>query len=203
MEPLIISFFTSDWEYPEHAQRLESECRSLAIDSHIVEIESTGSYRKNCSKKPRFILEALEKFQRPLLWLDVDASIIRYPSALMTKDVLSYDIAAVRKKPQFDFWYVNSLWFNYTPRTSAFVELWCQAANNVADDGAFQAVYAKNKSNISLLALDPAMHMILSKDRSALDDDICFVHRTSRGQSKQEERLLSRKLSQEKKNAIT
>lgn len=202
MTPFIISFFTNDWEYPDHAVRLRRECQDLGIESHIVEIESTGSYRGNCSKKPQFILDSLQRFQRPLLWLDVDASILKYPRELISDEILRYDIAAIRKKPNLDHWYVGSMWFNYTPVTVEFMKQWCQRVGTFVDDGAFQSVYVDHKHALRLMELDPSMHTVMIRGQPAISPETCFAHRISRGQSKQEEKKASKKISQAKKHAI-
>lgn len=199
MEPLIISFFTQDWEYPQHAKRLEKECRDLDIDLYVKELESTGSYRANCGKKPMFIMSCLEKFRRPVLWLDVDASIMRYPSELLSDTVLCYDIAAIRKKPNLDHWYVGSIWFNHTEHTLRFVDAWCKNSNGFADDGAFQDTYP-NHPHLRIKELDPAIHVVKSRTTTLPNDRVCFVHRISRGSSKREEKITSNKISQIKKD---
>ena len=33
--PLIISFYTDDWTYPQHADRLRGECDRLGLAHHI------------------------------------------------------------------------------------------------------------------------------------------------------------------------
>jgi len=200
MDPLIISFFTQDWEYPAHAARLKRECSDLGLDNHIIEIPSTGSYRDNCRQKPFFILDSLEKFQQPVLWLDVDASIIRYPDVLLSDLAHKHDIAAVRKKIGLDHWYVGSIWFNHTTATKNLIDHWCRALGSSVDDGAFQLIYAKHKNEIKLLELDPQIHMILDRRQPVPLPGTCFAHRISKGESKQEEKRLSKKISRAKKH---
>jgi hypothetical protein len=192
MLPFIISFFTQDWEYPAHAKRLRQECQSLGIDSHIVELESTGSYRANCSKKPGFILESLQRFQKPLLWLDVDASIIKYPDELLCYSAHSYDLAAIRKKPGLDHWYVGSIWFNYTPAALEFVDAWNKTSGQFADDGAFQLTYANQGHNVHVMELDIDLHDVRHRGAPSIGPRVCFSHRISRGTSKQAEKRASK-----------
>jgi hypothetical protein len=200
MKPLVISFYTNDWEYSAHAVRLRQECQDLNLDHHIVELTSTGSYRGNCGLKPGFILQSLKKFKMPVLWLDVDASILRYPSELLIDSIHQYDIAAIRKKPGMNHWYVGSIWFNYTTNTLAFVNQWSQQVGTFADDGAFQLIYDQNQSDLKLFELNPVIHSIRVRGQPAIGPETCFSHRISRGEIKQKEKRLSRHIS-EIKNA--
>jgi hypothetical protein len=200
MRPLVISFFTQDWEYPQHAKRLERECWDLGIELYIKELESTGSYRTNCGKKPVFILDCLQEFRRPVLWLDVDASILKYPSQISNETQIYYDIAAVRKKPNLDHWYVGSIWFNHTEPVLRFVSDWCDNSDGFADDGVFQETYTAHRANLRVKELDPAIHVIKSRGAAVTGDQVCFIHRISRGSSKHQEKITSKKISQFKKD---
>jgi hypothetical protein len=50
---LIVSFYTNDWEYPAHAERLRKECDALKLEHHIKEMPSAGGYLQNTCIKPR------------------------------------------------------------------------------------------------------------------------------------------------------
>ena len=64
--PLIISFYTDDWTYPQHADRLRGECDRLGLAHHIERRPSAGGYLENTCQKPTFILECLQRYGRPL-----------------------------------------------------------------------------------------------------------------------------------------
>ena len=72
----IISYFTDDWLYPEFADSLVEDCERLDLDYYIKGIDSFGDYRLNCGYKPSFILECLQKFEEPVLWVKIMPLII-------------------------------------------------------------------------------------------------------------------------------
>jgi len=74
----IISFYTdidSSLYYSKHANFLEQNLKELNLDFYIEHIESKGSYRSNCLFKPEFIRNQYQKFNNPLLWLDIDSRV--------------------------------------------------------------------------------------------------------------------------------
>ena len=88
--PVIVSFYTKNTLYEEEAQRLMASCDKLKLESHVVGIESFGSWELNCAYKPFFLLETLKKVQKPILWVDADGEVVRKP---LKKD-LRGDVAA-------------------------------------------------------------------------------------------------------------
>ena len=73
----LISFYTENTIYEKEIETLESCCAKLRIPHYIEKRKDLGSWQKNCSQKPLFIHECLEKFQEPLFWVDADALVLR------------------------------------------------------------------------------------------------------------------------------
>lgn len=71
----LISFYTPLYE--PLAARLKASCERWGIPYHIVPLKSESSWEKNCSLKSRFILDALQTFKTPLLWVDADAEVLQ------------------------------------------------------------------------------------------------------------------------------
>lgn len=82
MFPLVISFYTKNTPYQLDAHHLMGSCKKLGIEHYIEGIDSHGSWELNCAYKPFFIAEKLQAFQRPLLWVDVDAVFVKKPKTL-------------------------------------------------------------------------------------------------------------------------
>jgi hypothetical protein len=82
--PLLISFYTKNTIYEKEVEDLKASCEALGIESCIEAREDLGSWDKNCCQKPLFILECMEKYKRPLLWVDADGIV-------MQKITLTYD----------------------------------------------------------------------------------------------------------------
>lgn len=90
MRPLFVSFFT-----PIYAEEAHGLLRTLilhGLDHDIREIESQSSWERNCSRKASFLAEMRTAHPgRPLVWVDADARVRRYPALL---DSLTCDFAA-------------------------------------------------------------------------------------------------------------
>lgn len=71
--PLVVSFYTKNTPYEEEVDALRRSCKAFGIDCLIEGVVSMGSWEMNCAFKPLFLLEKLEKLNRPLLWVDADA----------------------------------------------------------------------------------------------------------------------------------
>jgi hypothetical protein len=80
--PLVISFYTKDTPYQLDAHHLVASCDKFGLEHHIEGIESHGSWELNCAYKPFFIAEKLRQFERPVLWVDVDAVFVQKPKTL-------------------------------------------------------------------------------------------------------------------------
>lgn len=153
--PRVISFFTAEWEYPIHAQRLARECDDLGIKHSIQERPSTNDYKKNTRIKPFYIREQLQKLKKPVLWLDVDSSLFQVPDEL--NSISDYDMAAVRMRPDNKLqrqWQVGVLCFNYNPASLEFLDRWCEAATSGTDEGAFEYAFKHMPKPLRVLELD-------------------------------------------------
>ena len=90
----LISFYSDlpglDY-YKTCANDFLTSCSNFNIESHVQNLESTGSYRLNCLRKPQYILDCLLKFNTPVMWLDIDSKIHTNLPILNTND-LNFDI---------------------------------------------------------------------------------------------------------------
>lgn len=77
--PLIVSFYTKDTLYQLEVQNLIASCEKWGLEHHVEPIASFGAWDRNCSYKPFFLMQMLQKFERPLLWVDADAAFIQRP----------------------------------------------------------------------------------------------------------------------------
>ena len=93
--PLVISFYTKDTPYQLDAHHLMASCDKFGIEHHIEGIDSYGSWELNCAYKPFFIAEKLRQFERPVLWVDVDAVFAQKPKILK---VFEKDFAVYSQK---------------------------------------------------------------------------------------------------------
>lgn len=179
----LISFYTKDWQYPQHAKRLKRECDTLGIPNLIQELPSTGSYLKNTCLKPQFILDKLKELKSPVLWVDVDASIFQYPQCC---DALlefyfdkSVDFAARPMSPERDrTWHVGTMWFNYKPNVIEFLEKWISNTGNLSDESALEKTWQDDGWMLDTFDL-PKEYFYIERKGQPVPDGTVIMHRIS------------------------
>ena len=183
--PLIVSFYTQDWEYPKWADALRSNCEELGLRHHIKEMPTTGDYVKNTSLKSHFIFETLTTFKEPILWIDCDGSLLNRPTLLDFSLVSNYDIAARRHlRPDFRTWGVGTLWFNYTPTAVDFVNEWKTLLGEGTDEHAFEKAWQVFSNQLKVYELPDSYFHLLYKDGDLPAPNAVIVHRLSKSPDK-------------------
>jgi hypothetical protein len=166
--PTIISFCAGDSSYYTAAARLRDDCRALGLEHDIVELPGAAgqSWLQLCRRKSAFFLEMQQKYRRPILWLDVDSRLRMLPSVLdgATCDVAGF-LRGWRYLRDFDpvatprFFAPFALYFNYTPRATAFLELLASIAEespaDVSDDFILQEAWLRHRQQLSVMVLPP------------------------------------------------
>ena len=179
--PLIISFYTKDWLYLQHAQRLQKECKALGLNHLIVEKPSRNSYLKNTCIKPEFILECFE-LKRPLLWIDVDASIYKKPDFFL-EDGFDFQAKKITNPQRTRVWHVGTMYFNPSAKMEEFMKDWI-AALRVTDEQALEQTWRSWKDKIISRDIPQAYFEI---EPSKPSKDCVIYHRLSKGSSKDRE----------------
>lgn len=167
--PTLVSFSAGDRYYHEAAQLLRADCERLGVPHDIVERADTDGldWAAICRLKITFWREMLAK-HGPILWLDVDARLLRPPEVLAG---CRFDLAGfvgryryLRDYNPFDtarFWVPSVLMFNDTPSGRAFVELMSEierdTAEDVTDDYVLQEAWARYPGQLNLGVLAPQL----------------------------------------------
>lgn len=135
--PLVVSFYTDDWRYPDHAVRLADECKALGLEHHIARRASAGGYLQNTCQKPTFIRECLEQFDRPVLWIDVDGSILRNPDYFCEPgwDMQARRMPLIRPRT----WHVGTMY--WAPSALAFVREWEARTGEMSDESSLERTW--------------------------------------------------------------
>lgn len=175
----IISFYTTDWDYPKYAELLSKDCERLKTEYQIVERPSAENYVDNCNIKPFFIKECIDQYQGPVLWVDVDTTINRLPEELDDDDIHQFDLAGYHNQRFPDRIYVNSIWFNYTAAALKLIDRWCELVVNSIDDSAFNTALKTLGEEIKMLFLPGHQHRTLDWYYHPVPDGSYFVHRLS------------------------
>lgn len=131
-QPLIISFYTRKTAYEQEVKNLLISCETFELETAIEGIDSLGSWKDNVAVKPFYIRTALEKYKRPLLWVDADAVFLKKPDF---SSFLSYDFS-VRFMQLFENdrrFALNAatLFINHTQEGLNLVHAWCQRTEEV------------------------------------------------------------------------
>lgn len=181
MDFTVVSFYTNDWIYPDHAARLRDDCDRLALKHHIVERPSTNEYVGNCQIKPFFIRECMEEFKSPVFWMDADGSILQKPDRLFDDENSRYDLVANRPINDHTRIHVGSMLINYTDATRSFVDAWCDVIQRKRplDDAAFNSIWSQFKDTIKLKLLPDNYFFIQKILREAVPKNTVILHRLS------------------------
>ncbi len=135
MFPLVISFYTKDTPYQLDAHHLMASCDKFGVEHHIEGIDSYGSWELNCAYKPFFIAEKLRQFERPVLWVDVDAVFAQKPKILKVfeKDFAVYSQTDLKSDHPSKI-RSGTIYVNYTERGSQVLKSWAQECQRLLVD---------------------------------------------------------------------
>lgn len=120
----VISFYTNTWDYPKYADKLKEQCDNLGLSHKIEKLPDTGDWLNNTKMKPKFILDSLEAIKGPVLWIDVDGSLLRYPKFIVDRiDTMDF-MMKLKARGQKRMFHVGTMFFNYTPQCLNFLHDW-------------------------------------------------------------------------------
>lgn len=157
--PLIVSFYTNDWKYPQYAERMQQDCADLGLECFIKQLDSQGGWLQNTCLKPQFILDCLKQFKRPVLWLDIDTKIVAKPDILagFSQDFAACKMPANNRKDL----YVSILAFGYNTRTMRFIKQWIAATGSISDHSSFDETWKATGHDLDVMILPPNYGQIL------------------------------------------
>ncbi|MBU3078665.1 class I SAM-dependent methyltransferase [Sphingomonas quercus] len=86
----IVSFYTANNEYAEHAARLRATLDQFGLDYVLHPIDATARWEHVCAYKAEFILAQWEASDHPIVWIDADATVEALPELF---SALAADVA--------------------------------------------------------------------------------------------------------------
>jgi SAM-dependent methyltransferase len=121
----VICFHTPDPLYSAAAAKLTASLQAQGVDHRVVVLESSDGWEATCSRKAAFVRQQWEDSDRPVVWLDADATVEKDPVLFAALDC---DFAAHK----FDGWQLASgtLYFGKTDLARQLLDQWvmrCQA----------------------------------------------------------------------------
>lgn len=120
-----ISFYTPD--YKSLATRLIESLNHLNLKHEVEEAPQRGSWVRNCSYKPEFILKKWEASDVPVVWLDADAIVHSYPYVFdeITEDFACHLFDRKRLTHRSGLELLSgTLFFNKTPAAHKLLKEW-------------------------------------------------------------------------------
>lgn len=187
----LVSFFTPEKYYADHALRLGRECRKLGVDYHVAQLQTTNSYLGNCRMKPKFIRDCLIQFNTPIMWIDVDASIVKQPTWITDRISMAasgkpFDILArhMRKGASRE-WHVGTMVFMPTKDCMKFIDKWIENTGELSDESSLDYTLKNSGLPIKIENIPSQYFRIQGRDFIRKSDVI--VHRISKTQVKKME----------------
>lgn len=97
-EIIFISFYTNDPIYDKHAKdiKLSLDKFNLQYDIECIKSDPNNTWIYNTIYKPKYIFEKLNQYSCPLVWLDIDSRVKKYPELFFK---CNKDIAVYSRKP--------------------------------------------------------------------------------------------------------
>jgi SAM-dependent methyltransferase len=121
----VVSFFTENNEYAEHAARLRSTLESFHLEHELHPVRDDGPWEFLCARKARFVRERWQASDVPIVWLDADATVESFPALFGQLDA---DFA-IHKWNGWQF-ASGTIYFGKTALAEGLIEQWvrrCEA----------------------------------------------------------------------------
>jgi hypothetical protein len=181
MYPTVISYYTQNTPYEKEAKHLIASCEKLHLEYEIDAVPNLGSWAENCCYKPKFILQKLEKLQKPVVWVDADAIFVQKPEKL--KDLSAdFGLCIIEEIPDEHpcKFITGTLYANHTSRVKQFLKEWDIECKKHLDDDFCDQIALRNlllssDANITNLSL-PYYTVCDLIEEGFLSEDIVLIH---------------------------
>jgi hypothetical protein len=118
----VVSYYTVNTPYENEAELLKLSLHSVGCSYAICGVENRGSWQRNTQMKAEFIRLMLDAYKTAIVYLDVDAIVVKYPKAF---DTLKCDIAAVHFADTREL-LSGTVYFAGTPACVKTVDRWIE-----------------------------------------------------------------------------
>ena len=179
---LIVSFFTINTPYENEADVLINSLDKFDLPFHVEGVSNKGSWLANCAFKPAFCKEMLIKNGVPIIWVDCDAEILKYPK--LFHELSDYDIACHRftRKTGRTELLSGTLYFNNTDASIELLtkcEMSCNNNPERWDQRSLEEVVVGSKS-IKVFDLPQSYVNIFDDGRVSYEDTFILHSQASR-----------------------
>jgi hypothetical protein len=137
---IFISYYTKKTPYEKVMKTyLLPSLKKWKLKYKIEGIKNLGNWQKNTHYKAKFIKKMLLKYKQPVIFLDADATIEKYPYLFWKLEELNYDIG-LHYLDWYLFWRKQSgqmkrealsgtLFLNYNKKVLKFLDKWIKENN--------------------------------------------------------------------------
>ncbi|WP_065091898.1 putative nucleotide-diphospho-sugar transferase [Rhizobium leucaenae] len=142
----VVAFFSVNSFYETEAARMVASAWRLGLSVHTWPFVSAGSWVRNASLKPTFLVRQRENRRGPLLYVDVDAVFHNDPWPILAD--LDCDIAVYRERG--DRLISATILINDTPAAQEILALWkkrCDENPEVWDQVVLQEILDEDKAS--------------------------------------------------------
>ncbi len=190
-QPLVVSYYAEKTPYEKETEDLITSCKKFGYECVIEAIPDRGSWSANSCYKPEFILKCLEKYNRPLIWVDADSLFFQSPTIFENckADValrINDNVAADSPLKILS----STIFINNTASSKKLLNFWkaeCEKLlkkeGTVLDQVALRKVILHYPTMVEIKRL-PATYVVVTdhaEDKSAFPDNAVVVHyKTSR-----------------------
>jgi len=145
--PLIVSAYTVDSHlgdyYKRASFRLANSLLKFDLPFVIFPLKGAKNWLKNCALKPTVILYCLNKWDRPILWIDIDGEVFKFPSLFENFD------AEIGLCSYGGHWLTGTLYIK--PSAKHFIAKWKEiTTDKEADEVTLLHLYRKQNNNPKL-----------------------------------------------------
>ncbi len=182
--PLVVSYYTKGTPYEEEVEFLRKSCQEFGIECYIEGVENRGSWEENCAYKAYFMREMMQRFRRPLLWVDADAVFLR---PLVFEECMFADLALIRiKEDQGDRFcvYSGTVYVNGTEGGIKGLDLWCHYSDKIRKETGIAPPFMDQISLHMVLLAKPSIQIeplplkygkIFDKDVEGVDESNVMI----------------------------
>lgn len=172
----IISFYTP--KYKIEAAYLKRSLTKLNIPFLMKPVKNK-TWQNACAYKSKFIKKQLKKLKSPVIWLDADAYVYKYPALF---DYLNCDFSArfIKDKSFFNEEKIlsSTLFFNYTNKSMLLLDSWIEKCINnpkIFDQDHLTEAFYEHQNSLTCQHMPKEYSLIINEITSTPIDQIVIL----------------------------
>jgi len=138
---VVASMFTVDTPYEQEIEKLKEGLDKYGIKYELIGYKPQGSWEKNTQMKPHVIKSVMNKYNKPVVWLDADAEVLKKPVFF---DNVSGDLSFYMIK-EWNEMLTGTMYFANNIRVQRLIDRWIveNNSNSLPDAKNFQKIMSE------------------------------------------------------------